>query len=137
MDEEGVGPESGPGSGEGTSDAPERLAFLINLLSDDNEGARWKAAEALGRLGDPGAVDALIDTLWDDDPRVRLKVAWALGRIGDSRAIPHLRRLYRMEREDVREIIKEALETINRKQFSPDDTGNADFQENFRAGESF
>jgi HEAT repeat protein len=66
--------------------------------------------------GDPAAVEELIGTLWDDDDRVRLKAAWALGRIGDPRAIPSLRRLYRMEREETQEIIKEALEAIQQQQ---------------------
>jgi HEAT repeat protein len=91
----------------------ERLAHFIRMLSDDNEGKRWKAAEILGRLKDPVAVDPLIDSLWDEDSRVRLKAAWALGRIGDRRATAPLRRLYRMENEGAREIIAEALEAIN------------------------
>jgi HEAT repeat protein len=91
----------------------ERLAHFIRMLSDDNEGKRWKAAETLGRLKDPVAVDPLIDSLWDEDSRVRLKAAWALGRIGDRRASGPLRRLYRMENEGAREIITEALEAIN------------------------
>jgi HEAT repeat protein len=82
------------------------------MLADDNEGNRWKAAEMLGRIGDPVAVDPLIDTLWDDDSRVRLKAAWALGQIGDQRAIHPLQRLYRMENEGAQEIITEALEEI-------------------------
>jgi HEAT repeat protein len=91
----------------------ERLAHFITMLSDDDEGNRWKAAEILGRLRDPTAVDPLIETLWDDDSRVRLKAAWALCRIGDQRAIAPLRRLYRMENEWGQEIITEALEAIN------------------------
>jgi HEAT repeat protein len=91
----------------------ERLAHFIQMLSDDDEGNRWKAAEILGRLRDPTAVDPLIETLWDDDSRVRLKAAWALGRIGDQRAVLPLRRLYRMENEWGQEIIMEALEAIN------------------------
>ena len=118
MDDEETAPDSTSVSSQGTLGASERINYLINLLSDDNVGARWKAAESLGKLGEPGAVDALINTLWDDDPRVKLKAAWALGRIGDPRAIPHLRRLYRMEREDARDIIREALESINREQIS-------------------
>ena len=89
-----------------------RLAYFIRLLSDDDEVSRWKAAEALGRLGDPAAVDELISTLWDEDARVRLKAAWALGRIGDRRAYAPLQRLYRMENETAQEIITEALESI-------------------------
>ena len=91
----------------------ERLAHFIRMLSDDNDTSRWKAAELLGRMRDPDAVDPLIDTLWDDDSRVRLKAAWALGQIGDIRAIGPLRRLYRMENEDSQEIITEAIEVIN------------------------
>jgi HEAT repeat protein len=92
----------------------ERRAHFIRLLSDDDEVSRWKAAEALGRMEDPEAVDELIGTLWDDDPRVRLKAAWALGRIGDQRAYAPLQRLYRMEDEWAQEIIGEALENIKR-----------------------
>jgi len=91
----------------------ERLAHFIRMLSDDDENSRWKAAESLGRIGDPGAVEPLIDTLWDEDSRVRLKAAWALGQIGDTRATGPLRRLYRMENEGAREIITEAIEEIN------------------------
>jgi len=97
----------------------ERLAHFIDLLSDDDEGNRWKAAETLGRIGDPAAVEELIGTLWDDDERVRLKAAWALGRIGDPRAIHPLQRLYRMENEWAQEIIKEALDAIKEQQSAP------------------
>jgi HEAT repeat protein len=92
-----------------------RLTHFISLLSDDDEVSRWKAAEALGRIGDPAAVEELISTLWDDDARVRLKAAWALGQIGDFRAYAPLQRLYRMENEWAQEIIKEALENIRRE----------------------
>lgn len=109
--------QEGPGqiSGDTTPDQDERLAHFIQMLGDENEGNRWKAAEALGRSGDPAAVDPLIDTLWDDDSRVRLKAAWALGQIGDPRALRPLQRLYRMENEGAQEIIAEALEEIKRR----------------------
>lgn len=92
----------------------DRLAHFIRMLSDDDEVSRWKAAEALGRMEDPAAVEELISTLWDDDGRVRLKAAWALGRIGDRRAYAPLQRLYRVEDEAAQEIIQEALENIRR-----------------------
>ena len=57
-------------------------------------------------------MEPLIDTLWDDDERVRKKAAWALGILGDPRALPPLQRLYRMEREDARDIIQEAMDMI-------------------------
>ena len=94
-------------------DRARRIPHFIELLLDDNEVTRWKSAEALGRIGDPIAVQPLIDTLWDDDVRVRKKAVWSLGKIGDMRAVPALRRLYRMENEDVKEIIMEAIEAIN------------------------
>jgi HEAT repeat protein len=101
-------------TGEPGSSPDERRNHFIRMLSDDDEVSRWKAAEALGRMRDPEAVDELISTLWDDDARVRLKAAWALGRIGDQRAYAPLQRLYRMEDEWAQEIIKEALENIRR-----------------------
>ena len=57
-------------------------------------------------------MEPLIDTLWDDDARVRVKAAWALGMLGDPRALAPLQRLYRIEREDARDIIQEAMEMI-------------------------
>jgi HEAT repeat protein len=109
-------PDNGNRESGGDASPPqeERLVHFISLLSDDDEVSRWKAAEALGRMEDPAAVDELISTLWDDDARVRLKAAWALGRIGDRRAYAPLQRLYRMENEGAQEIIKEALENIRR-----------------------
>lgn len=93
----------------------QRIAHFLRQLSDEDEVTRWRSAEALGRIGDPAAVGELIDTLWDDDARVRLKAIWALGEIGDTRAVPALRRLYRIEKEGAQEIIREALDAINRK----------------------
>ena len=96
---------------------------LIAMLSDDNEGTRWKAAESLGRLGDARAVEPLIDTLWDDDARVRLKAAYALGMLGDPRALGPLQKLYRIEREDARETIREAMDMIKEAMSEAMDAG--------------
>jgi len=91
-----------------------KLEFFLTMLDDDNEAVRWKAAESLGRLGDPAAVDSLIDMLWDDDARVRIKAAWALGKIGDLKALRPLQQLYRIENENVREIIEKAMDELKR-----------------------
>lgn len=112
---EGDAVEPDPHSGKPDTITDERTAHFISLLSDDDEVSRWKAAEALGRIRDPVAVEELIGTLWDDDARVRLKAAWALGQIGDQRAYAPLQRLYRMENEWAQEIIKEALDNIRRE----------------------
>ncbi|HXX55293.1 MAG TPA: HEAT repeat domain-containing protein [Methanoregula sp.] len=104
-------PEETPGK----EPAESTLQFYLDRLEDGNEGIRWKAAESLGRLGDPAAIGPLIDTLWDEDARVRIKAAWALGQIGDPVAIRPLQQLYRIENENVREIIEKAIEEIKRR----------------------
>ena len=93
----------------------ERLSYFIKMLSSDDVGKRWKAAESLARMGDPRAVDPLIHALEDEDWRVRQKVVWALGYIGDPRAVQPLRRAYRNETEGVQEMITEALDMIARR----------------------
>jgi HEAT repeat protein len=48
---------------------------------------RWTAAEALGKLKDPKAVEPLIPILWHDTYQfAREKAAHALGKIGGARA---------------------------------------------------
>ncbi len=89
-----------------------RLEHYLLMLKDEDPSRRWKAAEGLARLRDGKAVVPLIDALSDQDWRVRQKAAWALGQIGDPRALLPLRRALRNELEGVKEIIREALETI-------------------------
>jgi len=67
--------------------AVEPLATV--LKNDEFSGVRWKAAEALSKLGSP-AVPALIGALRHDDDDVRWKAAVALGEIGDPQAIEPL-----------------------------------------------
>jgi DNA repair photolyase len=59
---------------------------LIKALKYDDPNVRYDAAKALGRLGDPRAVEPLISALRD----VCKSAAEALGKIGDSRAIEPL-----------------------------------------------
>ncbi|WP_319642264.1 HEAT repeat domain-containing protein [Methanovulcanius yangii] len=61
---------------------------LILALTDPMFPVRGDAAKALGKIGDPHAVEPLIGIL-TDDPKdlVRGLAAQALGQIGDSRAI--------------------------------------------------
>jgi HEAT repeat protein len=96
-------------------ESEKRIAHYLRMLSDDNSANRWKAAESLGRLKDPRGTDPLIDALFDDDDRVRKEVAWALGEIGDQQALAPLRQLYRIEKQDQREAIEEAIVRIKRE----------------------
>jgi len=61
-----------------------------DLLLWDGGPPRRRAAEALGRSGDPRAVAPLQEVLLDPDGAVRQKAVWALGQIGDRRAAPAL-----------------------------------------------
>ena len=71
----------------GDSGAVEPL--ITALKNDEYSGVRWKAAEALSKIGAP-AVEALIGALRHHDDDVRWKAAIALGEIGDPRAIDPL-----------------------------------------------
>jgi HEAT repeat protein len=71
----------------GDSGAVEPL--ITALKNDEYSGVRWKAAEALSKIGAP-AVEALIGALRHPDDDVRWKAAIALGDIGDPRAIEPL-----------------------------------------------
>jgi HEAT repeat protein len=103
-------------TGETTRQEKRRALFMENL--DHPEASyRWGAAEALGRMEDPEAVDALIPLLGDPDWRVRMKAAWALGRIGDPKAAPYVNRLARDESEAVRDMAKEAMQELLRQRF--------------------
>jgi HEAT repeat protein len=59
------------------------------LCNGEYSGVRWKAAEALSKIGPP-AVEALIGALRNADDDVRWKAAIALGEIGDIRAVDPL-----------------------------------------------
>lgn len=63
---------------------------LIAALASPSVETRWRAAAALGWLGDPAAVPALAARLTADGYDVQINAAWALGQIGNVRAAPAL-----------------------------------------------
>ena len=78
----------------GDSGAVESL--ITTLKKEEISGIQWKAAEALGKIGNP-AVEPRISALWHSNEDVRWKAAISLGEIGDSLAIdPLIRRFSRM-----------------------------------------
>jgi HEAT repeat protein len=56
---------------------------LVELLRDPEPEVRRTAAQALGKIADPGTATPLVDSLSDPDPLVRKYSAWALGNIGE------------------------------------------------------
>ncbi len=105
-----AGEEESPGSAD---DA--RFSHYTTLLASEDPSRRWKALEALARLGDPRALDFMVAALRDPDWRVRRKAAWALGVLGDPRAVIPLRRAMLHELDSVKEMIEEAMQMIARK----------------------
>ncbi len=67
------------------------LASLLRRTESD--AVRVHAAIALGRIGDPRAIDTLLACLDDPSLLARARAISSLGEIGDPAAIPHLLRL--------------------------------------------
>ena len=66
---------------------------LIGALCHPDDDVRWKAAIALGEIGDPRAVEPLITLLCDEDRFVKGRAAHALGMIGEAAVDPLIRAL--------------------------------------------
>jgi len=64
----------------------EDVELVIQSLKNPDGYVRWKAAEALGWLGDETVVEALIKALADEVDVVRELAAKTLGEIGDGKA---------------------------------------------------
>ena len=63
------------------------LPELLTRLGDQTDPRlRWRAAEVLGRIGDPSSVDPLIAAVKDNDAGVRQMAVGALGKIADPKA---------------------------------------------------
>ncbi len=87
------------------------LSPLLTLLHE--ETSTWAAATcALGKIGDPRAVEPLLTVLRNGDQRTRVSAIEALGEIRDQRAIEALLPLLQDEDPRVRRITVEALGNI-------------------------
>ncbi|MBS7270706.1 MAG: HEAT repeat domain-containing protein [Candidatus Freyarchaeota archaeon] len=84
---------------------------LVEPLKQEIQDARKGAAQALGMIGDPRAVEPLIQTL-KDEPGLRKEVVQALGMIGDPRAVEPLIQTLKDENREVREAAAIALARI-------------------------
>jgi len=87
---------------------------LIRELKDEEDFVRWKAAEALRRIGSEKAVDPLIKTLETDKfNNARWEAAEALGEIGSEKAVdPLIKFLETGENDEVRASAAYALGLI-------------------------
>jgi HEAT repeat protein len=92
--------------------------LLDALKNDETGGVRWKAVEALSKMGTP-AVAGLIAALQHDDDDVRWKAAIGLGEIGDPKAIPPLINLLCDEDRFVRSRAAYALSMIGEPAVDP------------------
>ena len=64
------------------------------LREDRSNTARFEAARALRKIGDPSVGDELLKLVTYTDPKVRNEVVFALGRLRYAPAVPELGRLY-------------------------------------------
>lgn len=89
---------------------------LLAALASDCPVSRFRAAYALGKIGDSEVVGALVQVaLCDGDHRVRYDAVVALRDIGDARAVPALHEIAASERTDETGVAMEALESCSPK----------------------
>ena len=99
------------------------VPMTVQLLRDNDWWIRISAADTLGRIKDPRAVEPLVAVLADSD--VKLAAIEALGRIGDARALPALGRLLADPTPDVRIEVMHALKHFKHPQVLAAITGLA------------
>src|SRR5258707_4909913 len=90
------------------------LSARIELLRDADWWIRISAADALGRVKDPRAVEGLVAVL--GDPDVKWAAVEALGRIADPRALPALGKMLADPSPDVRIEVMLALKNFKHPQ---------------------
>lgn len=82
------------------------MPSLIQDLKDEDSSVRWKAAEALGYMGDTGAVFPLIRAMKDENSSVRWKAAEALDKIGWDLKDDTERAYYLVAKKEWAEVVK-------------------------------
>jgi len=90
------------------------IAPLGALLTDGDERAitRTYAANALGRIGEPAAIESLAAAVNASDAMLRRQVAIALDRIDRDAALPHLLKLGADKSVAVSEVAVRALQRL-------------------------
>jgi HEAT repeat protein len=95
------------------------LIKALNYPKDTD--VRRAAAESLGQIGDPGAVEALIELLkeWGATAVLKAAAADALGRIGDARAVDPLVSMIVVEDKVIAEKVAGALVRFGKPAVAP------------------
>ena len=99
---------------------PNAVPALLRALDGDDVYVRIVAAEALGKIGNPVAIQRLFATQEDSDPGVRRRVVTALMRIGlepkarvAAQVVPGLRHALDDPEPAVRWTAEKALRRLN------------------------
>ncbi|MBI2070143.1 MAG: HEAT repeat domain-containing protein [Elusimicrobia bacterium] len=91
----------------------EKTYMVMLPLNHSWEWVRREAAQALGKIGDPEAVDRLIDVFRQElHPKVRWKAVEALGKIKDPRAAKVLTEALACADKNIFEAAKEGLKGL-------------------------
>ena len=95
----------------GTLGIHRAIGPLSAILTDPSAGnvTRASAANALGRIGEPAALDALTAVVNVKDDMLRRQVVMALGRIDRETVVPHLLELSRDKSPAVAEVAAAAI----------------------------
>ncbi|MGC9435693.1 MAG: HEAT repeat domain-containing protein [Methanomicrobiales archaeon] len=91
---------------------PAVIPALIPLLADPAWVVRYRAAEAIGRIGGMSAAPLLVPLLTDEKDHVRYMAAKGLCRCGDPSLVPRLEPLTRDENEYVRAMAGRAIRAL-------------------------
>lgn len=95
-------------------------AEIIKALHDPSPRVRRQAAAALGKLGDPVAVEELVHQLQFHPDLVEEETIEALGDLGDPAAIPELVKLLNSPRSLIRRAAAKAISAIPESSQNPD-----------------
>ena len=73
---------------------------------------RWRAAQSLGQIGHPDALEPLSEALRDEAPVIRFRAAEALGKLNSEDAISPLRMALQDKEYNVRKAAVESLKSL-------------------------
>ena len=95
---------------------PAAIEPLLAATKDADARVRAQAAVTLGRIATPKAYDRLLELLHDDNAEVRCEAINGLRWLNDVRAIPHLQKLLKEEKDrDTRNMAERTIRELKSK----------------------